>query len=255
MVMPVRRLEGKVALITGANSGIGAVAARLFAAEGAKVVLTGRNETRGSKIAADIVAKGGNAMFHAADISDEHSVEGLFKVISDRFGGLDILYNNAGGSSAADGPVTTGAPAEFWRVIGVDLFGTWLTCRHAVPMMADRGGGAIVNSSSIAGAMGLPGIDAYTAAKGGVIAMTRSMAVEFAPQGIRVNCLVAGMVLTERIKALLQDNHRLAKQLDAYLLPLPEPESVARAALFLASDEARATTGHALPVESGILIS
>ncbi len=251
----VGRLDGKVALITGANSGIGAAAARLFAAEGARLVLTGRDAERGDAVVQSIADVGGEAMFHAADIGDEAGVAGLFAATQARFGGLDILYNNAGGSGQGDGPVTTGAPEEFWRVIRVDLFGTWLCCRHAVPMIAARGGGSIVNSASIAGMMGLPNVDAYTAAKGGVIAMTRSMAVEFAPQNIRVNCLVAGMVRTARIEALLAARPGLAAQTDKYLLGLPEEEDVAEAALFLASEAARRTTGHCLPVESGILIS
>jgi NAD(P)-dependent dehydrogenase (short-subunit alcohol dehydrogenase family) len=249
------RLTGKTAFITGATSGIGAATAHVFAREGASVVVSGRNAERGEAVADAIRSAGGQATFLAADVTEPDSIEEALARTVEITGGLDVLYNNAGGSSAADGPVTVAPLEEFWRCIKLDLFGTWLGCRFAIPLMQARGGGSIINAASIVGAMGIPNRDAYTAAKGGVIALTRSMAVEFAAHGIRVNCIVAGAVATERVLKFFATEPHLKKQFDAYLLGIAEPEDVAHAALFLACDESRRTTGQVIPVDSGILIS
>lgn len=249
------RLAGKVAFITGATSGIGAAAAELFAAEGARVAVAGRNAERGEAVVARIADRGGTASFIAADVTEPDSFAAALERTAELYGGLDVLYNNAGGSSAADGPVTVAPLEEFWRTIRLDLFGTWLGCRFAIPLMQKRGGGSIINSASIMGAMGVPNRDAYTAAKGGIIALTRSMAVEFARDRIRVNTIIPGAVGTERVLSFFEREPHLKKQWDAYLLGLAEPIDVAYAALYLASDESRRTTGQILPVDSGILIS
>ncbi len=249
------RLSGKVAFITGATSGIGAAAAELFAAEGASVAIAGRNAERGEAVAARIAEKGGVAKFVATDVTEPESFSAALNQTAELFGGLDVLYNNAGGSTSADGPVTVAPLEEFWRCIKLDLFGTWLGCRFAIPLMQKRGGGSIINSASIVGAMGIPNRDAYTAAKGGVIALTRSMAVEFARDRIRVNTIIPGAVATERVLGFYEKEPHLKSQWDAYLLGLAEPIDVAWAAVYLASDESRRTTGQILPVDSGILIS
>lgn len=249
------RLSGKVAFITGATSGIGAAAAELFAVEGASVAIAGRNAARGEAVAARIAEKGGVAKFIATDVTEPESFSAALNQTAELFGGLDVLYNNAGGSTSADGPVTAAPLEEFWRCIKLDLFGTWLGCRFAIPLMQKRGGGSIINSASIVGAMGIPNRDAYTAAKGGVIALTRSMAVEFAKDRIRVNTIVPGAVATERVLGFYEKEPHLKSQWDAYLLGLAEPIDVAYAAVYLASDESRRTTGQILPVDSGILIS
>ena len=249
------RLHGKVAFITGATSGIGAATAELFAAEGAAVAIAGRNAERGEAVAARIAEKGGTASFIATDVTEPDSISAALDRAAGLFGGLDILFNNAGGSSSADGPVTVAPLEEFWRCIKLDLFGTYLGCRFAIPLMQKRGGGSIINSASIMGAMGIPNRDAYTAAKGGVIALTRSMAVEFAKDRIRVNTIIPGAVGTERVLRFFEAEPHLKSQWDAYLLGLAEPIDVAYAAVYLASDESRRTTGQILPVDSGILIS
>ncbi len=251
----MKRLDGKVAVITGATSGIGAVTARLFAREGARVVTAARSTGRGEALAGEIVADGGESVFVQTDVSEPESVDAAFETVFKRYGRLDVLFNNAGGSSSADGPLTSAPLEEFWRCLKLDLFGTWLCSRAAIPLMQQSGGGSIVNSASIVAEMGIPNRDAYTAAKGGIVALTRSMAVEFAKDRIRVNVVVPGAVATERVLGFFEREPHLKKQWDAYLLGIAEPIDVARAALFLASDESCRTTGQKLPVDSGILIS
>ena len=249
------RLRDKVAFITGGTGGIGAVACRRFAAEGARVVVAGRREAEGERIAALIRAEGGEARFIRTDVTDDASVRAALDATVAGYGQLDVLYNNAGGSSAKDGPVTE-TPAEvFWDTIRLDLFGTWLCCHHGIPHLIRSGGGSVINTASIMGAMGVPRRDAYSASKGAVISLTRAMAVEYAAQGVRVNVLVPGAVATERVLAYFASEPHLEAQRRAYLLGLSEPGDVANAALFLASDESRRTTGQMLPVDSGILIS
>lgn len=249
------RLAGKVAFITGATGGIGEVAARAFAAEGARVALAGRRVQEGERIAAEIRAAGGEARFVQTDVTEEASVAAALEATVAAFGRLDVLYNNAGGSSADDGPVTQ-TPAEvFWKTMRLDLFGTWACCHHGIPHLIRAGGGSVINTSSIMGAMGVPNRDAYSASKGAVISLTRAMAVEYAPDRVRVNVLVPGAVATERVRAFFDTEPHLEKQRQAYLLGMAEPQDVANAALFLASDDSRRTTGQMLCVDSGILIS
>ena len=249
------RLSGKVSVITGATSGIGAETARLFAAHGATVIMAARSVDKGMALAEAIARDGGRAQFEMTDVTEPESVAATFERIGHDHGRLDILFNNAGGSSSADGPLTKAPLDEFWRCLKLDLLGTWLCSRSAIPIMQETGGGSIVNSASIVAEMGVPNRDAYTAAKGGVVALTRSMAVEFAGDGIRVNVLVPGAVATDRVLEMFDREPHLKDQWDAYLMGIAEPVDVANAALFLASDESRRITGQKLPVDSGILIS
>ena len=248
------RLAGKAALITGAGAGIGRETALLFAREGAKVVVAERDGAAGEATAAAIRDAGGAAVAVTTDVTEQAQVQEAVDTALRRFGRLDILYNNVGGSTIADGPVTTAPLEEFWNKIRVDLFGTWLGCRCAIPAMIEGGGGSIVNASSMCALMGTPGKDAYTAAKGGVAALTRSMAVEFAPHRIRVNAVAPAATLTERVKGLLERDGVTAGIARDYLLGFVEPGDVALAVLYLASDEARVVTGQVLPVDSGITI-
>jgi NAD(P)-dependent dehydrogenase (short-subunit alcohol dehydrogenase family) len=242
------RLEGKIALITGAGQGIGRAAARLFATEGARVVVAEIAREQGEATAKTIRDAGGEVLFVATDVRDPASVEAAVRTTVDRFGRLDVLYNNAGGATARDGKVTEMALEEFWRTIGVDLFGTFLGCRFAIPVMVEGGGGSIINTTSIRALIGTAGADAYTSAKGGVRALTQALALQWAAHNIRVNAIAPGVILTERVRGLLRADDPIFKK---SVLGASEPEDVARMALYLASDEARKVTGAVLPMDSG----
>jgi len=194
---------------------------------------------------------GGDATYIHADVTDPDSVERAIAAAIATYGRLNILYNDAGGSTAQDGPVTKVSLDEFWRTIKVDLYGTFLCCKYGIPELIKAGGGAVINTTSVVAMAGIKGRDAYTAAKGGVLALTRSMAVGYARHGIRVNAIAPGATLTERVKKFLADDPRMDNVSDRHLLGMGEPEDIARMALFLASDEARVITGAIFPVDSG----
>ena len=251
------RLAGKVAFITGGGGGIGSAAALRFAEEGAKVVVAGRNEATAQASATAALKRagaGGDAIALACDVTDKASVAAAIAATVARFGKLDILYNNAGGSSSLDGPVSEAPEEEFWRAIKVDLYGTFICCKLAIPEMIKAGGGAIINTSSIMAIQAVPGRDCYTAAKGGIAALTRSMAIEYAPYKIRVNALAPAITLTERVKGALvalQTFPALDRLMKSQVLGGIEPVDVANMALYLASDEARTITGQVQPVCAG----
>lgn len=248
------RLEGKRVFLTGGAKGIGRAAAVLFAAEGARVAIADIDEDGGAETAALANAEGGEAVFLAADVTQGNAVAAAVGAAAERFGGLDVLYNNAGGATPADGPVTEASEEEFRRAIGLDLFGTFLVCKHGLPRLIAAGGGAVVNTASSVALNGLPGRDCYTAAKGGVAALTRSMAVEYGPQGVRVNALAPGTVRTARVIAMLERDAAVRGMAARHLVGLIEPEDVARLALYLASDESARTTGQVIAVDSGFTI-
>jgi NAD(P)-dependent dehydrogenase (short-subunit alcohol dehydrogenase family) len=248
------RLIHKTAFIAGGGGGIGAAAARLFASEGCSIAIGDRDATAARRIVEEIRSAGGQAIALELDVTREDSVRAAIEGAVSTFGGLDVLYNNVGGSAVNDGSVTEAPAEEFWRCINVDLFGTWLGCRHGIPELIRRGGGSVINTSSILALMGSPNKDAYTAAKGAVAALTRSMAVEYAPHKIRVNAIAPGITRTPRVEHLLAEDGVTARLAQGYLLGICEPIDIAYMALYLASDESRLTTGQTLSVDSGASI-
>ena len=252
------RLAGKVAFITGGGGGIGRATAERFAEEGAKVVVADIDVPAGEAAARSGRAKasssGGDAHFVRCDVTERPSVEAAIAETVGRYGKLDILHNNAGGSTLQDGPVTEAPDEEFWRVIRLDLYGTFLCSKIAIPEIIKAGGGAVINMSSNVALMALPGRDCYTAAKGGIASLTRSMAVEYAPHKIRVNAIAPSVTLTDRVKLLLAANKDIGKLAASHLLGLGQPIHVANMAVYLASDEAEITTGQILSVDSGVTI-
>ncbi len=246
------RLEGKVAFLAGATSGIGRTTAEMFAAEGACVVVGGRRRPEGEAVAEAINGHGGRAVYHPLDVTDEASVADAVRFTVREFGRLDVLVSNAGGSSAADGPVTTTSIDEVWRTMRVDYFGCLLGSRFAIPEIVRSGGGSVVNIASLAGFGTTPGRDAYGSAKGAVLALTRSTAREFAPDRIRVNAIAPATVRTDRIERLIESSPGVRETLERQTLGLIEPSEIALAAVFLASDESRSLTGQVIAINGGL---
>jgi NAD(P)-dependent dehydrogenase (short-subunit alcohol dehydrogenase family) len=246
------RLAGKIAFITGAGSGIGRATAILFAREGARVAIAEIDPVSGEETAH---LAGNGAIVLTTDVTDPESLERAIRATLDKFGGLHVLHNNAGGSTAADNTAVEAPLDEFWRAIKLDLYGTFLGCRFGIPAIIKSGGGSVINMSSNVALMGVAGRDCYTAAKGGIAAITRSLAVAYAPQHVRVNAIAPSATMTERVKTLVAGNTALQKLADSHLLGLIEPEDIANGALYLASDESRMVTGQVLPVDSGVTIS
>ena len=248
------RLSGKVALITGAGSGIGRVAAELFAAEGAAVVVADLVADAARDTSVAITSKGGRAEAVTVDVADEGQVAGMVAAAVEAFGGLHVLFNNAGIFPGDDGGVLDTPPSTWDRVMQVNLKGVWLGCRAAVPAMIDSGGGSIVNVASFVALMGAATAQvAYTASKGGVLAFTRELAVEYARSGIRANALCPGPIDTPLLAELMADPARRQRRMVHIPMGrLGRPEEIARAALFLASDDSSFMTGSALVVDGGI---
>jgi NAD(P)-dependent dehydrogenase (short-subunit alcohol dehydrogenase family) len=248
------RLDGKVALITGAGSGIGRATAKAMAAEGAAVAIAEINAAAGDQVAQEVTAAGGRCIAIATDVTDEDSVKAAVDRVVQHFGGLHVLHNNAGGSSPRDGSVLDVDLDEFWRVIRLDLFGTFLGCRFGIPAIIASGGGSVINMTSSTALKGSPGIHCYVAAKGGIVALTRTMAVEFGPKKVRVNAIAPHTTLTDRVRSRIPAEVMAAPE-KTHLLGMMEPEDVAAMAVFLASDESSKVTGHVMPVDSGYTIS
>jgi len=248
------RLDDKVALITGAGNGIGREMALAFAAEGARIAVADAVETAGTATVAAVEAAGGTAAFVRVDVSVGDDVAAAVASATSTFGRLDVLVNNAGIFPADDGGVTETPESTWDRVMDVNLKGVWFGCRYAIPAMLATGGGSIVNVASFVALMGAatPQI-AYTASKGGVLSMTREIAVEYARQGIRANALCPGPVETPLLAELMRDPARKARRLVHIPMGrLGRPEELAKAALFLACDDSSFMTGSALVVDGGI---
>jgi NAD(P)-dependent dehydrogenase (short-subunit alcohol dehydrogenase family) len=250
------RLDEKVAVITGAAEGIGRSCALQFARAGAAVVVADRNTKAGEETAHAIAAAGGQAMYVPVDVADEGAVEQLFRRTLAHYGTLDVLVSNAGigGRSLGDGPVHQCTLEAWEQIMAVNLRGTFLTCKHALPPMFERGG-SIVTIASVLGLVGTQGLfdtHAYATSKAGIIGLTRNIAAHYARQRIRANVIAPGLIDT-RMAARTKANPAIAEQV-AFWQPLGvvgQPGDVASAAIFLASDESRFITGAVLPVDGG----
>ena len=245
------RLQGEIALVTGSTSGIGRAIAAVFAREGAAVAVTGRDPGRGAAVVDGITTAGGTAAFLPADLSTEAAVSGLVDAVVERFGGLTVLVNNAVASGAGgDGPVGTIATEAWEAVLRVNLTAPMWLCRAAIPHMQAAGHGSIVNISSRQGERASPGFAAYSTSKGGLNALTRAIAVDYAADGIRCNTISPGYVLNDRRDRDLTPERR-ARLEGMHLTRLGEAEDVALAAVYFASSESDFATGVNLPLDGG----
>jgi NAD(P)-dependent dehydrogenase (short-subunit alcohol dehydrogenase family) len=248
------RLAKKVALVTGGGSGIGKASCLIFAREGAKVVVVDLKEDSAQATAAEIRKNGGEAKAFAADVSKAKDCEAMVKFAEESFGRLDVAFNNAGVFHPDDDSVTNTTEAIWDMVINVNLKGVFLGCKYEIPALLRAGGGSIINTASFVALIGAaaPQI-AYTASKGGVLSMTREIAVEFARKNIRANALCPGPVETPLLAELLSDPARRNRRL-VHIPPgrFARPEEMANAALFLASDESSYVNGSTFMVDGGI---
>jgi len=248
------KLEKKIAVITGAASGIGRAAAIRFAGEGATVVIADLNRDGGDAVVRECKEQGSHAVFQLADVANEEDISGAINRAVKEFGRLDIIYNNAGLGGAL-GPLEK-ITAENWdRSFSILLRAVFLGIKHAVPEMRKVGGGSIISTASVAGLRGGPGLHAYCAAKAGVISLTRSAALEFAKDKIRVNCICPGVIATPLTYNRIPGGEAAATQLFAGVQPWPRagrPEDIAAMALFLASDDSEFVSGQAMVVDGAV---
>jgi NAD(P)-dependent dehydrogenase (short-subunit alcohol dehydrogenase family) len=251
---PEGRLAGKVALITGAGGGMGRCAAELFAAEGARVVVADAVEAAGQETVELVRGAAGDAAAVTVDVSDAEQVAAMVRFAVDTYGRLDVLYNNAGIFPPDDGGVLDTSEPTWDRVMDVNLKGVWLGCKHGIPAMLESGGGSIVNVASFVAFMGAATAQiAYTASKGGVVSLTREIAVEYARQGIRANALCPGPIDTPLLAELMADPSRRQRRfVHIPMGRLGQPQELAKTALFLASDDSSYMTGASLMVDGGI---
>ncbi len=248
------RLANKIAIITGAGSGMGRAAALLFAREGAKVAVADVDPKAGEDVVAEIQKAGGDALFVPVNVADEAQVQHMVAATVERFGAVHILYNNAGIMPADDGAVTDISEQTWDKVLDVNLKSAFFCCKYAIPEMIKAGGGSIINTASFVALLGctVPQ-DAYTASKGGMISLTKSLAVQYAKQGIRANAICPGPIETPLLRKLWTSEEERSKRLNR--IPLGRfgaPEDIVYLALYLASDEASWTTGAAMVVDGGI---
>ena len=251
------RLDGKTALITGAGSGMGRIACTLFAQEGARIIATDINRDAVDATAALVAQAGGEALPMAGDVSNEDDVRRWVDEGVARFGALHVLYNNAGIFPDDDKSVLTMDEATYRRTLDVNVKGVMLCCKYSIPAIIQAGGGSVINVASFVALVGctVPQ-DAYTASKGAVLALTKSLAVQFGPQRVRVNAICPGPILTPMLADLFPSEEEKMKRLNR--IPLGRfglPEDIAFAALYLASDESSWTTGTEFVVDGGITVN
>jgi NAD(P)-dependent dehydrogenase (short-subunit alcohol dehydrogenase family) len=250
------RLKNKVAIITGAGGGQGRAAALLFAKEGAKVVGSDWNADSGEETAAQVRAAGGEAIHIGADVSASGQVRRLIDGALEKYGRIDVLYNNAGvgySSTLSMRDILKTSEEDWDRVLAINLKSVFLTCKCAIPEMIKTGGGSIINTSSIAALVGGEDAHAYTAAKGGMISLSRALAVEFGPQGVRINCICPGVIDTAMVAPVvgpLKDSSHPFRF--SPIRRLGTPEDIAYWALYLASDESSFVTGAVFVIDGGV---
>ena len=249
----VTRLDGKVAFVTGAAGGIGRAVCERFLEEGASVAAADI-DLDGAERAVSSGRDGNRAIALRCDAGDSEEIHAAIEQTVTAFGAVNVLCNIAGGSSGQDGAVTDAPDEEFWRVIRLDLFGTFVACKWGIPELIKAGGGSVINMTSMAALMALPGRDCYTAAKGGVAALTRSLAAQYGHHDIRVNAIAPGITLTPRVRAAVDGDEAFQKLAARHLLGPAEPIDIAHMAVYLASEESRRVTGQILPVDSGVTI-
>ena len=250
------RLAGKIAIVTGASSGIGRETAKLFAAEGAKVVVGARRQAELDSLVAEIKAVGGAAVARAGDVQSEEYAKALVGAAAQEFGGLDIAFNNAG-MVGPTGP-TTGVEEKAWsETLAVNLTSAFLGAKHQIPELLKRGGGSIIFTSTFVGhTTGFPGIAAYATSKSGLIGLTQTLAAEYGPQGIRVNAILPGAVDTPMYHAVNNTPEQQAWITSLHALKrVARPAELARSVLYLASDDSAFVTGTAQLVDGGLSIT
>ena len=246
-----KTFEGKVVLVTGGTSGIGKATAIEFARAGAKVVVSGRREKEGAEVVNEIRNLGGEAAFVRADVAKDADIQAMVQFTVDKFGKLDVAFNNAGVEWT--GPLDQATEAEYRRIFDINVWGVLNSMRHEIPAMLKNGGGAIVNTSSVAGHVGLAQVSVYIASKHAVEGLTKSVALEFAKQNIRVNAVAPGIIATEMFDRFAGDELR-----DQIISTVPVARvgaaaEIAAAVLYLASDTAKFTTGTSLVVDGGFV--
>ena len=246
-------VQGKIALVTGGGSGIVRATAHAFAREGAKVMIADYVADGGERTVKEIKAKGGDAAFIHADVSVPRQVEMMIAKTVETYGRLDCAFNNAGIEGKATDTVAC-TEDNFDRIIAINLKGVWLCMKHQIPQMLKQGGGAIVNTASVAGLAGFAGLSAYTASKHGVVGLTRAAALEFARKNIRVNCVCPGVIHTPMVERLMDSSPDYGKtELEAGepVGRMGKPEEIAEGAVWLCSDASSFVTGHPLAIDGG----
>ena len=249
-------LDGKTALVTGGGSGIGRATSLAYAKDGARVVVADVNVEGGEETVQLIKEAGGEAILVHADVSKPEDTQAMVAQAVEAFGSLDCAFNNAGIGGGSDRHLTADYLEEDWdRVISINLKGVWLCMKAEIPQMLKQGGGAIVNTASIAGLVGLTGTVAYVAAKHGVTGLTKAAAMEYAKSGIRVNSVCPGYIHTPLVQRVFEDHEGFEERVAARhpIGRLGEPSEIAQAVIWLSSDAASFVTGHNMPVDGGYM--